>query len=191
MPQRVLLNLEVREVHGEDVRSAYYDLRWRVLREPWTRSRKTAQDQRENESVHLGCWAGERLVGVGRLHFNSPAEGQIRFMAVEPGLEGQGIGSALLHELERYAAVAGARRVVLDARESARGFYERYGYQTVRPAGLLFEQIAHWKMTKPLVPTLKTRKSQSSASRSSLPLCDTPTPLPLRPAAQSRSNRRP
>ena len=69
-------------------------------------------------------------------------------MAVEPGLEGRGVGSALLRELERRAMLAGATQVVLDARESANGFYEKHGYRIIGFAGLLFEQIPHWRMTK-------------------------------------------
>ena len=140
--------LEVRELEGAEAFANYYDLRWRVLREPWTHLRESERDQLEGDAIHMGCWLGERLVGVGRLHFNSPQEAQIRFMAVEPGLEGRGVGSALLRELERRAMLAGATQVVLDARESANGFYEKHGYRIIGFAGLLFEQIPHWRMAR-------------------------------------------
>jgi GNAT superfamily N-acetyltransferase len=139
---------EVREVRGADEFSSYYDLRWRILREPWTQSRSSGQDTLEEQALHLGCWLGNRLVGTGRLHFNSAEEAQIRFMAVEDGFQGKGIGGLILRELERRARAASATRIVLDARDSARPFYERYGYQTLAPAGLLFDQIVHWKMGK-------------------------------------------
>lgn len=188
MPHPAGLKLDVLEIQGDQALSAYYDLRWRVLREPWTQARTTGHDQREAEAIHLGCWAGGRLLGVGRLHFNSPAEAQVRFMAVEPGWEGRGIGGALLEELEHRALAAGAERMVLDARESARGFYERHGYRMIEPGALLFEQIAHWKMTKALI---KKRKSQSSEQRPVRSLCDTPASRQPDPAVLSRSNRRP
>ncbi len=150
MPDLLEVKLEVREILGAQEFSTYYDLRWRVLREPWTQSRDSERDARDADAVHLGCWVGERLVGVGRLHLNSPSEAQIRFMAVEPEWAGQGIGRLLLSELERRAAADGARAMVLDARESALGFYEKHGYRSLAFAGLLFNQIAHWKMAKSL-----------------------------------------
>ena len=82
----------------------YYDLRWRILREPWTAQRETARDEHEDAAYHLMAFLGEQLVGVGRLHFNSAEEAQVRYMAVEEGFKGQGVGSAILGELESEPA---------------------------------------------------------------------------------------
>ena len=150
MPDLLELKLEVREIQGAEEFAGYYDLRWRVLREPWTHTRDSERDPRDSDAIHLGCWTADRLVGVGRLHLNSATEAQIRFMAVEPRMTGLGIGSCLLHELERRAAAEGAVVMVLDARETAMSFYEKHGYRPLGSAGLLFNQIAHWKMTKQL-----------------------------------------
>ncbi len=150
MPDLLKIKLEVRRILVEPDLAAYYDLRWRVLREPWTQDRANERDPRDNDAIHLGCWIDERLAGVGRLHFNSPAEAQIRFMAVEPGYSGHGIGSCLLRELERLAAAEGALAMVLDARESALSFYEKHGYRSLAFAGQLFNEINHWKMAKGL-----------------------------------------
>lgn len=150
MPDLFEGKLQVRGIVGAHEFAAYYDLRWRVLREPWMQTRDSERDARDADAVHLGCWMGERLLGVGRLHFNSPTEAQTRFMAVAPEWVGQGIGSLLLRELERRAVAGGAVEMVLDARESALGFYEKQGYRPLAAAGLLFNQIAHWKMSKRL-----------------------------------------
>ena len=150
MSDLLKLQLEVREIQGALEFAAYFDLRWRVLREPWMQTRASERDPRDKDALHLGCWIGPRLVGVGRLHRNSPAEAQIRFMAVEPGFTSQGVGSCLLRELERRAVAEGASAIVLDARESALAFYEKHGYRSLSFAGLLFDQIAHWKMAKSL-----------------------------------------
>src|SRR5437764_2153978 len=71
----------------------YFDLRWRVLRAPWQQPRGSEKDDIEAESQHLMI-AGKdsRPLAIGRLHFNTPAEAQVRFMAVDPSAQGHGLG---------------------------------------------------------------------------------------------------
>lgn len=130
----------------------YYDLRWRVLREPWSQERGQERDEHEAGAVHLGAWLGDRLVGVGRLHFIAAASAQIRYMAVETDVQGQGIGGRILEELERRAQRAGARRIILNARDRALRFYQQHGYKVTHSSETLFNAIPHWEMQKPLTP---------------------------------------
>ena len=90
------------------------------------------------------------VTGVGRLHFNSIRDAQIRYMAIATDRQRQGHGSRLLAALETRARELGAARVVLDARESALRFYLIHGYRTVEPGQMLFNSIAHVKMEKTL-----------------------------------------
>lgn len=87
-------------------------------------------------------------VGVGRLHFNSIREAQIRYMAIDVSAQRRGFGSRLLAALEARARELGAARMVLDARESALRFYRKHGYRTVGPGHVLYNSIAHVKMEK-------------------------------------------
>ena len=144
------MEIEVREPRTPQELELYYDLRWRVLREPWTKSRESGRDEREREAIHLTAWCGNRLVGVGRVHFNSPEQAQVRYMAVEPDVAGQGIGSLILRGLEERAARRGAKTVVLNAREKALGFYRKHGYRLLDQSGTLFNSIVHWAMEKDL-----------------------------------------
>jgi len=141
--------VEIREPRTDAEFERYYDLRWRILREPWTRQRESGRDELEDSAFHLTAWRGERLIGVGRLHFNSSEEAQVRYMAVEEDCRGKGAGSAILRELERHAGERGAARIVLNARQGAVDFYRRHGYATTRHAGTLFG-IEHWEMQKTL-----------------------------------------
>ena len=129
----------------------YFDLRWRVLREPWAQPRGSERDDREDESIHLMFRAanGDALA-AGRLHLNTPTEAQVRFMAVDPRAQGCGLGSRLLRSLEDRAREAGAKRIVLNARESAQRFYEQHGYHIEGPADRLFGGVDHWRMSKNL-----------------------------------------
>ena len=128
----------------------YYDLRWRILRKRWHQPRGSEKDELEGQSIHLmACEKGKPL-GVGRVHFNSSKEAQIRYMAVEEGLQGKGIGTIILKELEKSAKRKGANHMTLNARESAVGFYKKQGYRIVGKASTLFGVIPHYKMRKKL-----------------------------------------
>ena len=129
----------------------YFHLRWTVLRQPWNQPRGSERDERENDSVHLMiCDMEHHPIATGRLHFNSPMEAQIRFMAVTPRWQHSGLGSRILGALERRAKAAGAASVVLNSRDGAVPFYEKHGYRTERPAETLFGEIAHIRMRKKL-----------------------------------------
>ncbi len=128
----------------------YFDLRWRVLREPWTTDRESGKDEHEDDAVHLMAYVDQRLAGVGRLNFNTPTEGQIRYMAVEPSFRGRGIGSMILGKLEEFARSNGSTTLVLNAREAVVPFYQKHGYAVSGAAGKLFDCIVHWRMFKNL-----------------------------------------
>jgi ribosomal protein S18 acetylase RimI-like enzyme len=129
----------------------YFDLRWRVLRAPWDQPRGSEQDGRENNSQHLMVVGPDaRPLAVGRLHFNTPDEAQVRFMAVDPQSQGRGLGSLILCEFERRARAAGATSIVLNARDDAQRFYRKHGFVLVGPAETIFATVKHVRMRKDL-----------------------------------------
>lgn len=130
----------------------HYDLRWRILREPWDQPRGSERDALDAKSFHAAIWDGDLPVAGGRLHFVSTTEAQIRYMAVEADWQGKGLGSRILTILEDRAAHAGAQSIVLNAREEAAPFYRRHGYEEIGSAGLLFASIPHFRMRKTLAP---------------------------------------
>jgi GNAT superfamily N-acetyltransferase len=144
------MNIELREPKTADDFALYYDLRWRILREPWTQDRESSKDEHEALAVHLMAWVDNKLVGVGRLHFNLPEEAQIRYMAVEESHAGRGVGTVILQALEVRAKNGGATRIVANARESALSFYEKNGYRMIGQADTLFESLVHWRVCKSL-----------------------------------------
>jgi len=91
-----------------------------------------------------------QALAVGRLHFNSSSEAQIRFMAVEPVAQGRGLGSVILRELEARARAAGATAIVLNARDNVRLFYEKHGFTVTGPSSTLFGEVKHVRMRKEL-----------------------------------------
>ena len=128
----------------------YYDLRWRVLREPWNQPRGSERDEMDDKSTHIMVCIGNDVVGVSRLHFNSPEEAQVRYMAVDDAHQRKGVGTLMLGELEKRAKEKGAKYMVLNARENAIEFYKKNGYAVVERTYTLFGSINHFIMRKVL-----------------------------------------
>ena len=143
--------MEVRSPETEREFRVYYDLRWRVLREPWGQPLGSERDEHDVTATHVaGYDEGKRLVCVGRLHAVGTDVGQVRYMAVKESLRGRGLGQAVLDEIERLAKQQGMRTIVLDAREAAVGFYLRNGYVATGDGHTLFGEVRHTKMEKSL-----------------------------------------
>jgi predicted GNAT family N-acyltransferase len=127
----------------------YYRLRWEVLRKPWQQPYGSEKDALEAVSIHVMVVEEDyTALGVGRLHFNTVGIGQVRYMAILASHRGRGIGNIILSALEQTARQQGAREIVVNARNSAVGFYERNGYVTVGPAHTLYDSIVHTRMLK-------------------------------------------
>jgi len=140
----------IEPAHPEQFR-AYYELRWQLLRAPWEQPRGSERDALEDSAIHLmAIDESGTAIGVGRLHFNTDTEAQIRYMAVTDASRRHGVGSLLLQALERRATGKGARRIVLDARETALGFYRSRGYSEIGTGHVLFGCIRHIRMRKTL-----------------------------------------
>ena len=132
---------------------AYYDLRYRVLRAPWGQppGSERAEDDNLPTTVHAMLAAPDgTVVGVARLHPSGPGQAQVRYMAVDPAWQGQGIGRQLVEYLEAAARRQGLTECILHAREAAVPFYTKLGYEIVAPSHTLFGSIPHFLMHKPL-----------------------------------------
>lgn len=141
----------IRSPASEEEYTRYYALRWKLLREPWAQARGSEKDEFEERSHHLMAVDDNNIpVAVARIHFNTPSEARIRYMAVEPAYQGQHVGSTLLENLEAHARTHGATTIVLYAREASVGFYEQAGYNVIGPSHTLFGCIPHSEMWKDL-----------------------------------------
>lgn len=114
------------------------------------------------DTVFMVATGGGRIVACIRLEKDG-TDVQLGMFAVEPALQGQGIGKRLLAEVERHAWRAmGAQRLVMTVisqRHELVAFYERRGYRRLgdvsdypvhwnvgvpRRAGLTIERLAKW-----------------------------------------------
>lgn len=129
---------------------AYYQLRWQVLRAPWQQPFGSEQDELEAQSMHLMLVADGEIAAIGRLHSLDSCTAQVRYMAVADAWHGQGAGAIILQGLEQQATALGIKAIVLNARESAIGFYEKQGYRRLAAAPSQFG-INHQRMQKTLM----------------------------------------
>jgi len=146
------VNVEFRSPQSESDYEAYFDLRWRVLREPWGHPLGSERGEDEDQAIHLMAVDGQRVIGVARLHSLNATRMQVRYMAVDPQNQGSGIGRGLLAGLEAHAVALGAKSIQLDARENAVPFYRRCGYGVEKRSYLLWGEIQHFLMVKNVSP---------------------------------------
>ncbi|MBC8256738.1 MAG: GNAT family N-acetyltransferase [Candidatus Marinimicrobia bacterium] len=130
----------------------YYALRYEVLRKPWLQPKGSEKDDGDKSSIHrmiINEESGE-AVAVGRLHFNSDEEAQIRYMAVSDKYQLKGYGNIIVKALEDIALKKKCKNIILQARENALKFYSKNGYEIIEKSYLLFDEIQHWLMEKEL-----------------------------------------
>ena len=127
-----------------------YNLRWKVLRKPWQQPKGSEKDDIENESYPFIVIFNGIVVATARLHKNNEGEGQIRYLAVERDFRNQRIGSKLIRYIEGFATCLRIRKIVLNARKTAKEFFEKLDYKIIGEGPLLFDEIEHLIMQKEL-----------------------------------------
>lgn len=132
---------------------AYYGLRFKVLRQPWGQPEGSEVASDDPESIHGMIYTNDgHVLAAGRIHQNALHQAQIRFMAVDPAWQGKGLGQAILTYLEMMAVkkYPHLKSICLQARENAVNFYVKNGYQIKEKTFLLFGEIQHYLMEKPV-----------------------------------------
>jgi GNAT superfamily N-acetyltransferase len=107
-------------------------LREEVLRRPLGLRLGSADLADEENQLHFGAFGpGNDLLACVVAVRLSSTEARIRQMAVSPPHQRRGLGQRLMEELENNLRARGFRKLVLNARTSAAGFYEKLGYRAV------------------------------------------------------------
>ncbi len=90
---------------------------------------RTEFEMAENIRDFLIAIMGNRLIGCGALHYYTPLSGEIRSLAVEPGLKTKGIGRMLVESLEAEARANDLES--LFAFTYVDGFFRKLGFSEV------------------------------------------------------------
>jgi putative acetyltransferase len=102
--------------------------------EDYTPAQQEAWASAADDETEFGKRLGSQLTLVGTFEgspvgFASLASGdKIDMLYVHPAAAGQGVGAMLVDALEKLAGGRGAALLMVDASDSARGFFEKRGY---------------------------------------------------------------
>lgn len=109
--------------------AAYFHFRWQILKAPFNFPEGSEKDEYELVAEHrMIVNVNNDIMAIGRVHFNTAEEVQIRHIAVAFEAHGKGYGSLIVATLEKVAIEQGAIRAVTNSLESSRAFFEICGY---------------------------------------------------------------
>ena len=134
--------------------SELHDLRRRVLRAGRADAVVANPADADASTRHFAGYLDGRLVVSASFFaedgiFDAGAR-QLRYMATDPSVQGQGLGRAVLEHAERVLYAEGVRLIWANARDSALGFYRRCGWRVVEGSEHISEetQIPHTVIVK-------------------------------------------
>ncbi len=108
-------------------------------------------DELERDSLHLTIERDGLPVATGRMTPEENGSYKLGRIAVRKEYRGQGLGAAIVREMERKARSLNAAKLRLGAQTHARGFYERLGFSACGEV-YLDEGHPHIPMEKDLIP---------------------------------------
>lgn len=131
---------------GHDYKKAV-ELRQKVLRTPLNLTFSEAELAAESNQIHVVAMKEDKVLGVLALLRLENGLIKMRQVAVNPEDAGNGIGKSMVIYAEELAKNEGFRLMVLNARQTAVGFYKRLNYNQV---GEQFNEVGlpHFKMEK-------------------------------------------
>lgn len=135
--------------HGTKEYKQMVVLRNEILRKPLGIKFDPKELEREKDDILIAAFEEEKMLGCCLLTRVDNKCVRLRQMAVENNLQGKGIGAAMMNYAENVARDAGNHKIIMHARKTAIGFYEKLGYKVT---GGEFEEITipHFIMEKKL-----------------------------------------
>ena len=110
----------------------YFHFRWQQLRQPLQFPPGSERDEYEAIAFHrMAMNKNNEIIGVGRIHLETPSRAKVRYMATAPDMRHKGVGSAILRDLLAHATDIGANICGLNARESVCAFYQSQGFEII------------------------------------------------------------
>lgn len=128
----------------------YYDLRYRVLREPLGKERGSERNEGDETGIHFALFDKETIVGIARLDKLTNETCQVRFVAIEHTFQGKGFGKKIMNSVEQEGKKTGYSKMILHARDYALPFYQNLNYELIGPSYKLFDVLQHYEMHKNL-----------------------------------------
>ena len=135
--------------HGSREYQQMVHLRNEILRKPLGLEFTPEELEKEKDEILIGAFEDEKMLGCCMLIKVDKSTVRLRQMAVLNNLQGKGIGRALMQFSENIARDRGFQKIIMHARASAIGFYEKLGYHV---SGNEFVEVTlpHFTMEKRL-----------------------------------------
>lgn len=140
--------MEIRSPQTNAEWNAYYDLRYRILREPLGKPRGSERNEGDAKGIHLALFENGMLRAITRLDQAEPSVSQVRFVAVDDSARGKGYGRLIMEAAESKSKELGNHKMILHARDYALDFYHKIGYTTIEKSYKLFDVLQHYLMEK-------------------------------------------
>ena len=144
------MGIEIRSPKTELEWDVYYDLRYRVMREPLQKPRGSEKNEGDALGQHFALYENGILQAIARLDTSEPGIAQVRFVAVELTTQGKGFGKLIMIAVEEKAKADGNSKMILHARDYAVKFYEKLDYTLLGESYKLFDVLQHYLMEKEL-----------------------------------------
>jgi N-acetylglutamate synthase-like GNAT family acetyltransferase len=135
--------------HGTKEYEQMVKLRFEILRKPLHLGFTKEELEREKNDILIGAFEDDKMLGCCLLTKVDKHCVRLRQMAVQNNLQGKGIGASLMNFAENVARDAGYKKIIMHARKTAIGFYEKLGY-TVTGKEFIEISIPHIVMEKKL-----------------------------------------
>ena len=124
--------------HGSKEYQKMVQLRMEILRKPLGLSFTKDELDKEINDILIAAFDDDLMLGCCILTKIDDRRIRLRQMAVQKNLQGKGIGESIIHFAENIARDKGFKILMMHARDTAIGFYEKYGY-TIK--GEQFEEV--------------------------------------------------
>jgi N-acetylglutamate synthase-like GNAT family acetyltransferase len=117
--------------HGSKDYKQMVHLRNIILRAPLGLSFSKEELEKEKNNIHIASFDDDEMLGCCMLTPIDKYTLQLRQMAVPDKLQGKGIGAAIMSFAENLARDKGYTKMIMHARDTAIGFYEKFGFRSI------------------------------------------------------------
>lgn len=135
--------------HGTPEYKKMVKLRDEILRKPLGLHFTPEELNKEKEDILLGAFDEDEILACCLLTRVDNKTIKLRQMAVQNNLQGKGIGASMMNFAETVARDKGYKNLMMHARNTAVGFYEKFGYR-VKGDEFIEVNVPHHVMEKRL-----------------------------------------
>ncbi|MDO9374866.1 MAG: GNAT family N-acetyltransferase [Ferruginibacter sp.] len=125
-------------------------LRFEIMRKPLGLTFAPEELAKEKDDILIASFDDDEILGCCILSDMKNGCVRLRQMAVQKNMQGKGIGESMMMFAETLARDKGFKTMTMHARDTAIGFYEKFGYK-VKGAEFTEINIPHHIMEKRLL----------------------------------------